>query len=543
MRWWGWGVDEGVIGLPEPALRLLRSELGMDGSERTARVALEEVMVPDPRLTQPARRSLERAVGAEHVLDDHEARVRHAAGKSFADLVQIRSGDASSAPDAVVHPGSADQVAAVLGACTQHGIAVVPFGGGTSVVGGVAALRGSHAAAVSMDLGRMDRVLDLDRHSLTAAFEPGLLGPELERRLATAGLTLGHYPQSFEFSTVGGWVATRSAGQASSGYGRIDELVESVHCVCPAGELATLDAPATAAGPSLRNLLVGSEGTLGVITSATLRVRPLPDERHYEAWSFRDFEEGLQAYRLMEQADASPDIARLSDEHETRLAKSLASNAGGLTDRLGKRYLRFRGHAEGCVALLGFEGAAEEVARRRGRAARLLRAAGGLSLGPRPARGWLRTRFSAPYMRDEMLDRGVMVETLETATRWSNVHALYRAVGDALRESLAARGTPPLVMCHVSHLYRSGASLYFTFIARHEGGSELDGWWAAKSAACDAIVAGGGTITHHHAVGRDHAPWMTDEVGELGLDVLRAAKERLDPAGIMNPAKLLPGQG
>jgi alkyldihydroxyacetonephosphate synthase len=338
---------------------------------------------------------------------------------------------------------------------------------------------------------------------------------------------------------VGGWVATRSAGQASSGYGRIDELVEAVRCVCPAGEISTLDAPATAAGPSLRNLIVGSEGTLGVITSATLRVRPLPEERHYEAWSFRDFEEGLQAYRLMEQADASPDVARLSDEDETRLAKALSSTAGALAERAGKRFLALRGHGEGCVALLGFEGAAEDVARRRGRAAGLLRAAGGLALGRRPARSWLRTRFSAPYMRDEMLDRGVMVETLETATRWSNVPDLYRAVGDALRASLTDRGTPPVVMCHVSHLYRSGASLYFTFIARHEGDSELDGWWAAKSAACDAIVSAGGTITHHHAIGRDHVPWMISEVGELGLDVLRAAKERLDPEGIMNPLKLL----
>ena len=542
MRWWGWGEDEGAIALPEPALGLLRGELGLDGSESSPRVRLEDIELPDPALADAARRSLERSVGAEHVLEDHGTRVRHAVGRSFADLVQIRSGDASSAPDAVVRPESAAQVAAVLGACSEHGIAVVPFGGGTSVVGGVAALRGPHAAAISLDLGRMDRVLDLDRDSLTAAFEPGLLGPELERRLATAGLTLGHYPQSFEFSTVGGWVATRSAGQASTGYGRIDELVESVHCVCPAGELATLNVPATAAGPSLRELLVGSEGTLGVITAVTLRVRPLPRQHHYEAWSFRNFEEGLQAYRAMEQCDASPDVARLSDEQETRLAKALASGGDGVPDRVGKAYLRLRGHEEGCVALLGFQGTPEDVAHRRGRAARLLRAAGGIALGERPARSWLRTRFSAPYMRDEMLDRGVMVETLETATRWSRLSDLYRAVGDALRDSLSARGTAPLVICHVSHLYRSGASLYFTFIARQEPGAELDQWWAAKSAACDAIVAGGGTVTHHHAVGRDHAPWMLDEVGELGLEALRATKERLDPEGIMNPGKLLPDE-
>jgi len=538
LRWWGWGEDAGAIALPEAATTLVRGELGLDGSERCARVGIEEVTLPDPGLTAPAREALEDVLGAQALLEDREARVTHAVGKSFADLVQIRSGDGSSAPDAVARPESAEQVAAVLDICGEHGIAVIPFGGGTSVVGGVAALRGPHPAAISLDLGRMDRVVDLDRGSLTATFEPGLLGPELERLLGRAGLTLGHFPQSFEFSTVGGWVATRSAGQASTGYGRIDEVVEAVRCLTPVGELATRDVPASAAGPSLRELVVGSEGTLGVITAATLRVRPLPQARHYEAWSFRSFEEGVEAHRMMEQAGASPDVARLSDEHESRVAKALAAN-GGAVVRLGGSYLRMRGHEEGCIAIAGFEGSAEEVARRRGRAAGLLRAGGGVALGRRPARSWLKTRFSTPYARDELLDRGVMVETLETATTWSRLHRLHTAVGVALREALTERGTPPLVMCHVSHLYRSGASLYFTFFARQEEAGGLDGWWAAKTAACDAIVSNGGTLTHHHGVGRDHAPWMEDEVGQIGLDVLRAAKDELDPDWIMNPGKLL----
>ena len=539
MRWWGWGEDERAISLPPTAGDALRIELGMDGSERGVRVSLEEVELPDSGLTAAGRSALEQAVGAEHVLDDRAARVTHAVGKSFADLVQIRSGDGSSAPDAVVAPGSSAQVASVIAACAAHGVAVIPFGGGTSVVGGVAALRGPHRAAISLDLARMDRVIDLDGNSLTAALEPGVFGPALEGRLYTAGLTLGHFPQSFEFSTVGGWVATRSAGQASTGYGRIDELVESVRCVTPAGELHTREVPASAAGPALRELLVGSEGTLGVITGATLRVRQRPEARHYEAWSFRSFEEGTEAYRLLEQAGAAPDVARLSDTHETRLSKALAAR-GGVGERSADAYLRLRGHEDGCLAFAGFEGAPDDVARRRGRTAGLLRAAGGVALGRGPGRSWLKTRFSAPYLRDEMLDRGVMVETLETATTWSNLHHLYAAVAGALRESLAARGTPPLVMCHVSHLYGSGASLYFTFIARLQGEAPLDQWWAAKSAGCDAILSSGGTISHHHAVGRDHTPWMGREVGELGLDVLRAAKERLDPDGIMNPGKLIP---
>ena len=542
MRWWGWGEDADAISLPDAAAAMLRSELSLDGSERGERVTLERVKLPAPALDAGVRGRLVAIVGEGSLKDDHQTRVSHAAGKSYPDLVRVRSGNPASAPSAVVAPASAEQVAAVLGVCASAGVAVVPFGGGTSVVGGVEALPGAHATAVSLDLTRMDRVIALDHRSLTATLEPGIFGPDLERRLAGEGLTLGHFPQSFEFSTVGGWVATRSAGQASTGYGRIDDLVDAVEMITPTGPMATRDVPATAAGPSLRELIVGSEGVLGVITSATLRVRRLPECRHYEAWSFKTFAEGAEAFRAMEQADASPDVARLSDEEETRLSKALGSS-GSLGEKAGTRYLGLRGHGEACLAFTGFEGDPDNVARRRGRAAELLRAAGGLALGQRPGRSWLRGRFAAPYLRDDLLDRGVMVETLETASTWTGLPGLYVAVREALVTALSDRGTQPLVMCHLSHLYRSGASLYFTYIARQEQGAELEQWWAAKQAAGNAILANGGTITHHHAVGRDHTPWMQAEVGALGLDVLRAVKERVDPSGIMNPGKLLPEAG
>jgi alkyldihydroxyacetonephosphate synthase len=538
VRWWGWGEDAGAVALPPQADGLLRGELGVEDAPGR-RVSLDEVRLPDTALPGAARERLVAAVGKQHVREDRESRITHAAGKSYPDLVRVRSGDGSGAPDAVVAPGTADEVAGALAACADAGVAVIPFGGGTSVVGGVEALRDGHAGAVSLDLGRLDGVLDVDRSSLTATLEAGLLGPELESRLGQEGLTLGHFPQSFEFSTLGGWVATRSAGQASTGYGRIDELVEGVRCVAPVGEVSTRSLPASAAGPSLRELIVGSEGVLGVICSATVRVRPAPAARHYEGWSFRSFEEGIEAFRVMEQADASPDVARLSDLDETRVSLAMGST-GGTAERLGLAYLRLRGHEGGCLAIAGFEGDEDDVGRRRQRAALMLRAGGGLYLGTRPGRAWTRGRYAAPYLRDALLDRGVLAETLETATSWAGLEELYRAVREALHRALAGRGTPALVMCHVSHLYRSGASLYFTFFARQEAGAELDQWRAAKHAACDAIVENGGTITHHHAVGRDHAPWMRAEVGELGLDLLRAAKERLDPRGIMNPGKLLP---
>jgi alkyldihydroxyacetonephosphate synthase len=538
MRWWGWGEDGHQVSLPEPALALLRDELGADLSARHEPVALEEVRLPEPRLPGGARARLEAAVGAEHVMEDRAARIRHAAGRGYADLVRLRSGDASRAPDAVVAPGSADEVRTVLEACSEARVAVVPFGGGTSVVGGVEPVSDGFDGAVALDLCRLDRVVEVDRASLTATLDAGLLGPEAERRLGEQGVTLGHFPQSFEYSTVGGWVATRSAGQASSGYGRIDELVEGVRLVAPAGEVRRRPVPASAAGPDLGELVVGSEGVLGVICEATLRVRPVPEMRRYEGWSFRSFAEGREAFRVMEQADATPDVARLSDEEETRVAFALAAD-GGAVQRALRAYLRLRGHEGGCLAIAGFEGEEEDVERRRLRAGALLRAGGGVRLGRGPGEAWLRSRYAGPYLRDELLDRGLLAETLETATSWSGLEALYEAVGAALRRSLSEAGTPAVVMCHVSHLYRSGASLYFSFLAR-QSDAPLEQWRAAKSAASEAIVAAGATITHHHAVGRDHAAWMPAEVGEVGLDLIRAAKQRLDPAGIMNPGKLLP---
>ena len=322
-----------------------------------------------------------------------------------------------------------------------------------------------------------------------------MLGPRAEALLGEQGLTLGHFPQSFEYSTVGGWIATRSAGQASTGYGRIDELVEGLCCVTPAGELRLPALPASAAGPQLRELIVGSEGVLGVICEATLRVRPRPAQQLYEGWSFRSFEEGCEAFRVMEQAGASPDVARLSDEHETRMSLAMASS-GGTKERLGRAYLRARGHEGGCVAIAGFEGEEDDVQRRRLRAAALLRAGGGLGLGQGPGRAWLRGRYAAPHLREALLDRGVLAETLETATSWSNLGELHRRVGEALRGALEKRGTPPVVMCHVSHLYPSGASLYFTFLARRQD----------EAPARPVARRQDGRLGRDRGRGRDHHP-------------------------------------
>jgi alkyldihydroxyacetonephosphate synthase len=532
MRFWGWGEDAHAgDGLPPHAEEMLRRELDLPAGGAPPPVPLDAVRMRDPALPGAARSAL---AAVCELRDDHEARVLHAAGKAYPDLVRQRAGDAEDAPDAVVLPASHDEVRAVLDACGRHGIAVVPFGGGTSVVGGVEPLRGDFAGVVALDLAKLGRLVSVDERSLTAVLEAGTTLPEAERMLGERGLTLGHFPQSYEYATVGGCVATRSAGQASTGYGRIDELVLGVRMAAPLGDVDLRAMPASAAGPDLRELVVGSEGALGVITSSALRVRPAPAETRYEGWMFPSFGEGAEAFRALEQHEASPDVARLSDEEETRLSMALAGT-GGAKGALAGAYLRARGVAGGCIAICGWEGEKDDVARRRFRTTTLLRRHGAVPLGRSPGAAWARGRYHGPYLRDHLLDRGVFVETLETAAQWSGLFGLYRAVGTALRGA-----GMPLVMCHVSHLYPTGASLYFTFLARARAGAELDQWRAAKSAATDAIVAAGGTITHHHAVGRDHAPWLRAEVGETGVGALRALKAELDPAGIMNPGKLLP---
>ncbi|HEX6021874.1 MAG TPA: FAD-binding oxidoreductase [Solirubrobacter sp.] len=521
---WGWGEPGAGPSLPPHADALLREQLGIDGGVVSRPVALEDVRLPEPSLPAGLR---ERLAEIGEVRDDREARVLRARGKSYLDLLALRSGDGSTAPDAVVAPGDAAQVAAVLRECAQEGVPVVPFGGGTSVVGGL----GGEPPYVSLDLGRLDRVLSVDPKSRIAVFEPGIRLPEADGALRAHGLALGHVPQSYEWATVGGCAATRSAGQTSTGHGRIDSQVVALECVTPSGSLATLDAPASAAGPALRELVLGSEGTLGVITRIALRVRPRL-EASYDGWSVGSFLEGAEMLRELVQDGIAPDIARLSDEPETALTVALSDggeHAGvrGVVARgsgsMGRRLLGGR-----CLLICGWQGAHGRAA-----AARKLVRAGALPLGPKPGHAWERSRFAGPHLRDDLLDRGVLVETLETATTWSNLERLYRAVVAAL---------PGVhVGCHLSHVYVTGASLYFTVLGRQEADPAAQ-WQALKDAATRAIVAAGGTITHHHAIGRDHAPYLGEEVGEFGLELLRAVKTRCDPAGIMNPGVLLGGQ-
>jgi alkyldihydroxyacetonephosphate synthase len=532
-KWWGWGDPAIEPELDGAALATLRERVG-DLEPWPLATELDGFGLPP---AEPLPSSLIEAVGGANLFTAAEDRVRHATGRGYADLARLRGGRLDAAPDAVLVPPDAETLRRVLEICAAEGVAVVPYGGGTSVVGGVEPLRGSHSRLVSLDLARLQGV-EVDRRSLTARLGAGLRGPEAEAALNAAGVALGHFPQSFEYATVGGFAATRSAGQASSGYGRFDELVSAVRLTAPAGDIRTLETPHTAAGPSLRELVLGSEGVFGVIPEVTVRVRPRPSHRRYEAWMAESFEAGAEIVRWLAQGPGLPDVIRLSDEEETEVSLAL-SGPRGLAGTLFGGYLELRRRRGGCLMIVGLEGDEESVARRRALAVRALRRGGAAYLGQAAGRSWEHGRFQGPYLRDTLMGMGAIVETLETSHTWSRLGELHAAVAAAIHGSLAAQGTPGLAFCHLSHAYADGASLYFTFIARAKRGEEIEQWRQVKRAASEAIVASGGTITHHHAVGRDHAPYMEAEVGETGLEALRSVKDRLDPAGIMNPGKLL----
>lgn len=538
--WYGWGDPSRAKRLGAGALSYLRTTLRLQDLEPTRTpVDFSSIEITPSRLEDAALEELRAITGAPHLSTESAERILHSGGKSTPDLMRIRAGDVVRVPDAVIFPGSAQEVREILALCVRRRIAVVTFGGGTSVVGGVDPLRGGFGAVITLDMRRMDKLVHLDPVSRTATLEAGMRGPAIESALQGHGFTLGHFPQSHQEATLGGYLATRSAGQASTGYGRPEILVKSLHLETPSGPyLVGSSAPGSAAGPKLLDVVVGSEGAFGVITSATLKISPLPPHKSHGAWSFPSFEAGAQALRLLEQEGVRgdmPHVCRLSDTDETAATFKLG---GWKTGALSK-YLGLRGHKRPALALFVWEGKKPETTARKRRSARIIRRAGGVALGPMPATAWEHGRFSGPYLRDELLSRGVYVETLETAATWSDLAATYGAVRSAIMDGLEAKGGAGYIQTHISHVYPDGASLYFTFL----GGLEDDGPGQnarIKKSACEAIVAAGATITHHHAVGSEHAPYLGAEVGELGLKVLAGIKATLDPHGIMNPGKLIP---
>ncbi len=467
-------------------------------------------------------------------------RFAHSRGRGLPDLLRLRSHTVARLPDAVATPSSEAELEALLATAGSHGLTIIPWGGGTSVTGGVNPPP-DPAPVVTVDLGRLSGLEELDLDSGLATFGAGTLGPDLEAALDAEGWTLGHFPQSWELSTLGGWIATRSAGQESLGYGRIEALVAGLDLAAPAGRLHVPSLPASAAGPDLRQLVLGSEGRFGIITRAAVRIRPRPESRRVEAILVPDWHRGVEVSRELVQADIPLSMLRLSDARETEVAMMVGLAASTWAPLL-RGWLRLRGIGEhACLMLLGAGGSHHAVAVAFEEARLRLRRYGGVWLGRGPGKRWLADRFRHPYLRDGLLDSGYATDTLETAAPWSRLDRVYRAVAAALRAAAAEGEHESPVLCHLSHPYRDGASLYFTFFFRCPRDPEqaIHRWANIKRRATESIVAAGGTLSHHHGVGSWHAPWYRQEAGDDGLRVFERVAEQLDPEGVLNPHVLL----
>lgn len=525
-RWNGWGNPATDYPLPRSAAEYLARVVGPGLTLPDA--SLEEVLksIPSPRLPSHALISTE-----------PQDRLLHARGQSLPDWIALRSGRICAFPDGVAFPCDAEQVQSVLDFSSRTGAALIPYGGGTSVVGHINPPPGERPV-LSLDLSRLNRLLDLDEQSHLARFQAGVRGPDLEAQLQANGFTLGHFPQSFEFSTLGGWVATRSSGQQSYHYGRIEDLFAGGSLETPAGRLDLPPHPASAAGPDLRQLVLGSEGRLGVITEAIVRVRPLPEVERFYGVFFNDWESGLAALREIAQACLPVSMLRLSGAQETETTLVLSGKDDLV--RWADRGLRLLGKGTGrCLLIFGVTGEQRMASFARREALAILRKHGGLPTGQMIGHIWQKSRFLTPYLRNTLWEHGYALDTLETALPWAKVAQAAAEIKAALKAApLSTEGR--LVFSHLSHVYPDGASLYVTYLYRRSQDPDetLQNWRTLKHSASLAIVQLGGTISHQHGVGSDHAPYLPAEKGEAGMELLQAACRALDPDEMMNPGKL-----
>ncbi|MGC8873742.1 MAG: FAD-binding oxidoreductase [Chloroflexia bacterium] len=531
-RWNGWGDDSVIYPVPERAARFLEERLGPGTPPRD--VSLPEVLASVP----PSRLRPYRLVSQEAWV-----RLCHARGQSLPDWIALRYGRIPAFPDGVAFPEVEEDVRDLLKYAAEVGARVIPYGGGTSVVGHVNPLPGE-GPVLTVSLSRMNALRKLDAEAQLATFEAGVTGPELEAQLKPYGFTLGHFPQSFEYSTLGGWIASRSSGQQSLGYGRIERLFAGGRLEAPTGTLVFPPFPGSAAGPDLREAVLGSEGRLGILTEATVRITPLPEREEFHAAFFPDWEAAVAAARAIVQARLPLSMLRISTPEETETTLALAGHER-LISALEK-VLALRGAGKGkCMAILGFTGREKVVRLSRSETLRIARDHGGIHVGRTFGTEWHRSRFRTPYLRNALWEMGYAVDTLETAVPWPAVPVLVADLQRTLTAGLETYGEAVHVFSHLSHLYPSGSSIYTTYLFRLpvDPDEALERWRRLKRLASQAIVAHGGTISHQHGVGTDHLPYLAAEKGELGLMLVESLCRTLDPLGIMNPGKLIEGRG
>ena len=528
-RWNGWGDDSVNNAPPEGGMAFIANKVGASQAIEDVPFDTAKAAVPESRLADWA--------GLE---TDAAARLLHARGQSYPDWLAMRNGRMGPFPDAVARPRSHEEVQELIAQASQRGVSVIPYGGGTSVVGHLDVPAGKRPV-ISIDMGLMSRLLELDETTRLARIQAGASGPVLESQLRAQGYVLGHYPQSFEYSTLGGWIVTRSSGQQSLRYGRIEQLFAGGRLVAPAGALEIPTIPASSAGPDLREVVMGSEGRMGIVTEAQVRVRPVPASEAFHAVFFGDWNSAVNAVRAIAQAKLPLSMLRLSNARETETQLMLAGHPGMIGAL--EKYLKLRGQAQGkCMLLMGVTGSSRECRFARGAALAIARQHQGVHVGKQVGKGWSKSRFMGPYLRNTLWAEGYGADTVETCVDWSRVTPTMHAIEAAAEAAFAEFNERVHAFTHLSHVYPQGSSIYSTFVFRATGDYEQDfaRWQTLKSKVSETIVAHGGTISHQHGVGRDHKPYLSAEKGgEMGLNPLRAAFECFDPDGLMNPGVLL----
>ena len=550
MKWWGWGHEDVTFDdSTKPELwPYLERELGVDEIRWEKPVAFEDVTLPEQKNNEAFLAAIGAGLGEGQVVDDKKSRLVHAAGKSFRDLWLMRHGQVQFAPDCVVYPDTEEDVALVVRAAHEHGVVLVPFGGGSNIAGCLVPSDRGGRMVVSLDMCRMHRVLEVDRYSLTARIQPGVYGQHLEDQLAEHGVTLGHFPDSFLHSTLGGWVATRSAGMQSDIYGKIEDMVISLRMVTPSGTIITRTVPKSSNGIDIKHLCIGSEGILGVITEVVVQVHHKPEKEDWYGWLFPDFTSGLDAIHECHRGDCMPTVTRLNDPKKTALSFAFKHPKTGIKDKIAKVFKWYIGNVKKidfnqcCLMVVKYEGTPQAFNRIKNRVTTIYKKHRGVCLGAEPGRSFAKVKFDFPHLRDYVMDRSIMADVSETATTWDNLRTLHESGLADVEQAIKDTGVDAWVGCHLSHSYRTGASLYFTFGCLQREGREIEQYLYVKKAAEDAFMKNGGTLSHHHAVGTEHLPWVEEDLSPTGLKAVKALKAGLDPNDIMNPGKIIPSE-
>ena len=546
MKWWGWGLEGTAFHHEDkPAFApFVKKMVGVDlwSQEVTVAPAFDDLDIPASRMSAEVISALSLIVGEGHVVTGDLERVVHTYGKSIRDLIRIRGNVFPRTPDAVVYPATESEVSKIVAAAVDYDLVLIPFGGGSNIVGSLEPLPNEERMVVSLDMGRLDRVLEIDEDGRIARIQAGAQGPDIEEQLNAKGWTLGHFPDSFTHSTLGGWVATRSSGMQSDKFGDIADITRGLRMVRPDGVVVIRAVPSASTGPSLREMIIGSEGRLGIITEVTVQVHRIPEKREILAYFFPTWEAGLAAMQAIAESDATPSVTRVSNEFETEMSLATSKASKGISALLNQgvqRFMKLKGWdlTKICLSFIGYEGSDEHVDRNEKLVAKIIKKHGGFGVGKGPGVLYDQKKFDTPYLRDFFLDHGGAADVSETSAPWSKLLPLYTETYAAANRAFDKVGVQGLIMAHLSHSYHSGACLYFTFAFEH-GSDALGQYDVVKKAIQDAFIAEGGTVSHHHGVGLEHAPWLGQDVSQPGLALMQGLLDSADPKRNFNPGKI-----